>query len=597
MGSKGPAGTGFCASCQQHSNHPSMSQKPSKQESSTKKVSEKYNNWTKDQLIDEVDRLSKHKKYGLVWEDKPEDVVELCKTNIPVLKEIKSREIITDESKLVNILIEGDNYHSLSVLNYTHAGKIDVIYIDPPYNTGSTTWRYNNDYIDKDDGYRHSKFITFIKNRLNLAKSLLKDNGYFICAIDHNELFTLGLLFDEYFGEENRLGLVTVLHNPKGRNFTKFFSANSEYMLVYSKNSSLAEFNSVAIDEEVMASFDMKDNDGKRYRLEPYMRCRTETLRINKPDFYYPIYYNKKNERFSLSPSSDSIKLLPTSNNGREFSWINLPDTFLEKNKEFVVEHLDGRYQLFRKFYEQQIYKNVWTNKKYFSEFNGSNLIRDILGNKIFDYPKSIYLLEDILKITSKRDSIILDFFAGSGTTGHAVMELNKLDGGNRQFILCTNNENNICEDVTNERIKRVIRGYKNNKGKVIKGIGGNLKYYKTILIPKSYNRDEMKIRITEECTEMLCIREGIYEEIRNKSAYKIFKQGKKIMAVYYFLSQKELPALKKELDKMEGEKILYCFTLDSLGLNESDFEDWKEVRLEPIPQKILDIYKEIHEY
>jgi len=201
------------------------------------------------------------------------------------------------------------------------------------------------------------------------------------------------------------------------------------------------------------------------------------------------------------------------------------------------------------------------------------------------------------LKITSKRDSIILDFFAGSGTTGHAVMELNKLDGGNRQFILCTNNENNICEDVTNERIKRVIRGYKNNKGKVIKGIGGNLKYYKTILIPKSYNRDEMKIRITEECTEMLCIREGIYEEIRNKSAYKIFKQGKKIMAVYYFLSQKELPALKKELDKMEGEKILYCFTLDSLGLNESDFEDWKEVRLEPIPQKILDIYKEIHEY
>ena len=203
MGSKGPAGTGFCASCQQHSNHPSMSQKPSKQESSTKKVSEKYNNWTKDQLIDEVDRLSKHKKYGLVWEDKPEDVVELCKTNIPVLKEIKSREIITDESKLVNILIEGDNYHSLSVLNYTHAGKIDVIYIDPPYNTGSTTWRYNNDYIDKDDGYRHSKFITFIKNRLNLAKSLLKDNGYFICAIDHNELFTLGLLMDEIFGVNN----------------------------------------------------------------------------------------------------------------------------------------------------------------------------------------------------------------------------------------------------------------------------------------------------------------------------------------------------------------------------------------------------------
>jgi adenine-specific DNA-methyltransferase len=200
---------------------------------------------------------------------------------------------------------------------------------------------------------------------------------------------------------------------------------------------------------------------------------------------------------------------------------------------------------------------------------------------------KPLRLIKQLINWDSEKDSVVLDFFAGSGTTGHAVLDLNKEDMGNRQFILCTNNENKICENITFSRIKNITLDLKKS----------NLKYFKTALIPKSYNRDEMKIRITEECTEMLCIREGVYEEIKNKLAYRIFKRGDKVMAIYYFLSQKELPNLKKELDKMKGEKILYCFTLDPLGLNENDFDDWSDVRLEPIPQKILDIYKEIHEY
>src|SRR3989339_1392277 len=194
-----------------------------------------YQNWDKKDLIKEIERLKKRKKYGLVWEEKPEEVVEMCKEKLPVLKEIKNKEIITDKNKPVNLLIEGDNYHALSVLNYTHAKKIDVIYIDPPYNTGARDWKYNNNYVDGKDVYRHSKWLSFMKRRLQLAKRLLRDAGFMIITIDHNEIFNLGNLCDEVFGENNRVGVVTVVHNPKGRNLSSFFSANSEFMFVFAR--------------------------------------------------------------------------------------------------------------------------------------------------------------------------------------------------------------------------------------------------------------------------------------------------------------------------------------------------------------------------
>ena len=396
-----------------------------------------YNTWTKEQLVDEIARLRKRKKYGLVWEDKPEDVVEQCKTELPVLKEVKNKAIAKDKNGPVNILIEGDNYHALSVLNYTHKGKVDVIYIDPPYNTGAQNWRYNNNYVDADDAFRHSKWISFMSHRLAFAKKLLSERGFLICAIDANELFVIGLLLDELFGVRNRIGLVTVLHNPKGRNFTKWFSANSEYMLVYAKNANVALFNDIAIDQEIKKSFNLVDKNGKRYRFEPFMRSRTETLRENKPAFWYPVYVSKDLKHLTLEVSKGYYKVFPIAPNKKEATWINLPETFEEKNKQglFIAKMENGVVRIYRKFYEQQIFKNVWLDQKYQSEFHGTNLLKIILGKNIFEYPKSLYLILDILKITAKEDSVILDFFAGSGTTGHAVLELNKEDGGNRQFL------------------------------------------------------------------------------------------------------------------------------------------------------------------
>jgi adenine-specific DNA-methyltransferase len=197
-----------------------------------------------------------------------------------------------------------------------------------------------------------------------------------------------------------------------------------------------------------------------------------------------------------------------------------------------------------------------------------------------------------ISRVPNNSNAIILDFFAGSGTTGHAVLSLNKEDGGSRKFILCTNNEDGLCIDVCYPRLKVAIKGNNN-----IEPNGGNLKYYKTAFVKNSISRDDLKMRITHECTEMLCLREGIFDEVKAKPDYYIFEQNSRIMGVYYSMERDSLIQLKKELDKMKGEKILYCFTFDSLGLDKNDFTDWQGVSLKSIPQKILDIYEQIYEY
>jgi len=166
------------------------------------------------------------------------------------------------------------------------------------------------------------------------------------------------------------------------------------------------------------------------------------------------------------------------------------------------------------------------------------------------------------------------------------------------KFILCTNDDESICTDYCYPRIYKVMKtGYKNKDGQKIKPISGNLKYFKTAFVKNSISRDDLKIRITRECTEMLCLREGIFDEVKATANYRIFAQNDRVMGVYYSLEREALASLKKELDKIEGEKILYCFTLDPLGLDKNDFVDWQGVSLEPIPQKILDIYEQIYEY
>lgn len=360
-------------------------------------------------------------------------------------------ELFDGDGKLKqNLVIKGNNLLTLFSLRERLSKQVKLVYIDPPYNTGGdeNIFSYNNTF-------NHSSWLVFMKNRLEVARELLREDGFITIAIDHCELFYLGVVADEIFGRDNRLSIITVQHNPKGRNQAKFFSENSEFLLVYAKNKEKANFQQVAIDDEVKATFTERDEKGA-YRWESYIRARTVWSRQARPENWYPIYVSKDLKTITSTKIDDAYELYPTTNTG-DFSWKNIKTTFDELNdgKSFKAEIVDGKVILYHKYYEQQVLKNVWIAKKYQSEFNGTNLLKGVIGKNDFSYPKSLYAVEDIIKIMSGDNDIVLDFFAGSGTTAHAVIEANKEQGYSRKFIVCEQLEEHI--DVMMKRLTKVI--------------------------------------------------------------------------------------------------------------------------------------------
>jgi len=301
----------------------------------------KYDNYSKEQLIAKLKQLEK-KRYGLVWEDKPEEIAEQCERELPVLVEDKSKEIISDPKKATHFIFEGDNYHTLYTLNFTHKKKIDVIYIDPPYNTGNKSWMYNNNYIDKEDRYRHSKWISFMNKRLRLAKRLLADTGIIICAIDDYEFAPLKLLFDKIFGEQNRLGTLVVVHNPRGRNDDKFFASQHEYLLVYAKNESNATVHDFTLTEEDKKQY-KKSDDISPFAETSYIRTGNNSKRIERPNLFYPIYYNGKTNKLSLENQQGWEELFPLNKDKEEKTWRWGKETFLKLHStELFVKKVKG---------------------------------------------------------------------------------------------------------------------------------------------------------------------------------------------------------------------------------------------------------------
>ena len=534
-----------------------------------------YSKLEKDDLLKVIEKLESRKKYGLIWdEEKTKEQFEKESENaLPVLKEVKGKEIKTDPSKPTNILIEGDNYHALSVLNYTHQGKIDVIYIDPPYNTGNKDFKYNDRFVERDDAYRHSKWLSFIGKRLRLAKSLLKNDGAIFISIDDNEFAQLKLLCDDIFGEDNFVDCISwdKKSSAKGVPPKNMVVNVHEYILVYQINSSFSFIG----EPRDLKGFDNPDNDPRgpwrNTNIKSTVKDKSLAFAITNPETkisYTDVWAFSKAELDRLI--KEKYLIFPKNKNGQV------------RKKEFFNEFKNSNIPI----------KSSWG---LFDNQKNTEMLKKILPNVTFLNPKPLELMQYLLKAVAKNNSIILDFMAGSGTTGHAVSILNKEDNGTRQFILCTNNENDIAQEICLPRIKTVIKGHSDYPD--ITGIKSNLKYYKTAFVKNSISRDDLKMRITRECTEMLCLREGIFDEVKAKPDYHIFEQNGRIMGVYYSMERDSLAQLKKELDKMEGEKILYCFTFDPLGLDKNDFADWQGVSLEPIPQKILDIYEQIYEY
>lgn len=565
-----------------------------------------YSRLSKEDLLKKLEELEAKatKRFGLVWdEERTKEKFEVDSENaLPVLKEVKSRKIETNPSKPVNIMIEGDNYHALEVLQYTHQGKIDVIYADPPYNTGARDWKYNNKYVDDSDTYRHSKWLSLMKKRLELAKSLLKEEGIICVTIDDNELPRLLILMEDIFGESNHLGTAAIRINPGGRKTKRSLALQHEYAIFFSKSfdTKVAKVN-ISPDQKTHSY--KKDENGNWYEERNLRKEGQDSLATEKTKRFFPIYWDPKSGKVSTTKKY-SVQILPIDTQGQKRIWrrdASDVDRMFQKKEIFIKETKNGPQVYFYFFggVEGETPKSFWDNPKFSASEHGTQVLDSILGETgKFQFPKSVHAVEDAIKVCSSRnDSVVLDFFAGSGTTGHAVLALNKEDKGTRQFILCTNNENNIATDICYPRVKRVIEGYKNNgNGQKVAGLGGNLRYYKTDFVKESINRDDLKVRITKECTEMLCLREGVFEDFKKAEQYRIFKQGDRYLAIYYDMDRSAMPNLRKELEKLKGEKVAYIFTFDEAGLDLSDMATWTDVRFESIPQKILDAYYQAHE-
>ncbi len=563
-----------------------------------------------EELEKELRSIKKQKKYGLVWEDKPEQIVEDCKLNVPILRLKEKKKgidpsITTDKTKDENILIEGDNYHALSVLNYTHKGKVDFIYADPPYNTGARDWRYNNDYVDGEDPYRHTKWISFMYKRLELARNLLKEDGVICVTIDDYELPRLWMLLEGIFGYENHLGTVAIRNNPKGRMTNRKISLVHEYAVFFGKSSKSKIHKAPENPEDKTHNY-IKAEDGTWYLPVNLRKQGVDSLAVNKKgnlsDRYFPIYINSKTGEISVTKKFD-IELFPIDQNGEKRIWRRGKEAIeaMFNSKDLWFKETKQGPQIYFKFrggLEGRMIQSLWLDTKYSASEYGTQDLDEILGKReVFPYPKSQHaIIESIIAGTANQEAVILDFFAGSGTTGHAVLDLNKQDDGNRRFILCTNNENNICEEVTYERVRRVMTGFKDKKGEKVEGLGGNLRYYKTdlVYIERLHNTpDQAKSKLTYQAGEMVGLRENTLNEVEKNDWWQIFEGCGKTTAIYFKEDKQKLQDLVDLLDKKKQAVALYIF---SWGKNEYKSEYSSEnIRIEDIPEPILEVYKEIN--
>ena len=570
---------------------------------------------TNDERSSLIGLLREHKKYGLVWEDKPEDVEERLRDELPVLREVKDKAILSDEPDAPNhILIEGDNLEALTALSYTHEGKIDVIYIDPPYNTGNKDFVYNDKFVDLDDGYRHSKWLSFMSKRLKIAKRLMNPNGVIFISVDDNEQAQLRLLLDELFNRKT-LDRGTLIWENRGS--TKGFSKivkNHEYILSYSNNpdsiKSLYNKNFPADDELIEERLQIKRSpknpicqikfpkglpirDVDNIRFEGYVGNGTNRIDIISGDMV-----------FRDGVLQNDIVLEAS------FPYRNQTEKFFKAMETGEPVYDTKGQQWLEVFFSR-------TGVPHYSKQRGFTILSSLLDDvpnsgfsdlkalKLetkFSNPKPVALIYKVLSHFSTNNYTILDFFAGSGTTLHATMQLNAADGGHRQCILVTNNENNICEEVTYERNKRVINGYTTPKGVEVAGLKANtLRYYKTDYISRDRTQKNMR-DLVAAATDLLCIKEDLYDEQKTFGRFKLkphlaryFNDGKKHMLIIY--REELIDELAAEIAKLDFGKMrlkIYVFSPGRYAFNDNFREVEDKVELVALPAAIYDAYQKV---
>jgi len=424
-----------------------------------------------------------------------------------------------------------------------------------------------------------------------LAKNILKTNGVLIVTIDDNESSTLGLLLEEIFPAKER-ATVVIKYNPAGT-ARNGFSRTHEYAYFL--------LNPAQEIEKKSAPSDVRDQNLRRHG--------SGANRHESPTMFYPIYVDKKTLKVTgtgdvpektFHPNKQTIEkkkyyeLWPIDDRNKEKRWYYGRERVHTKGQdELICKWVKDRLHIYFHTDNQseQKYQSVWIGSEYDAGAYGGSLVRDIVGQQ-FPFPKSLYAVKDCLNaiIRNNKNAVVVDFFAGSGTTGHATLELNS-DGGQRQFIICTNNENNICTEICYPRTKKIIKGYVDLNGKKVEGYGGNLKYYKTAFVGAEPTHRNKKI-LTDQSTEMLCLKENTFDEVLNRRVYKIFKSSDKYLAILF--DEMHIEEFKKELRKLKLPIRVYAFSLEGDDFSE-DFEDLeKDITVCSIPEAILRVYRRI---
>lgn len=506
----------------------------------------------------EIERTLQEKKYGLIWEEHKEKIDEILERNIPILREIENKKF-TNPVKIgggvdsFNYLIEGDNLHSLKILEKTHRGKIDVIYIDPPYNKGNRDFIYDDNYVDKNDGYRHSKWLSFMNKRLNIAKKLLKDEGIIFISIDDKEQAQLKLLCDEVFGESNFIATYKWNKTATAPSLSLKVRNKYEYVLCYEKNRTNIPYYAGLTDGGDVPLL----NRGNNYRLIEFPK---DKLKFNFNGFFAKGIYDRVELINDIEIKNGYAKENIFIN--AEFKWtqeylnneIKNGTTFIIKTKKMSVRFIRKK-ETDKKPADiiSKLECDVDTNEE------GKKELKALVPDNKMDYPKPLSLIKYLISFSKNKNLIVLDFFAGSGTTGHAVAQLNKEDGGNRKYILCTNNENNICEEVTYKRLKNIQ-----------KELPHNLKYLKTDYIPKrSKDEDDLSIRKKVE--------KNIKELIELENHIEIDNQK-------YIIAESE-EKMEEDINRIEKNGILFLPPGIFLSRIEQRKLDEKNIKLVNIPE------------
>lgn len=602
---------------------------------------------TPEERAELINLLNTKKKYGLIWEDKPEDVEEQLRTQLPVLREVVEKRILatpipstgeeknhsvqaqqqlfeSDEPENSNlkaspkggglegaspnhILIEGDNLHALTALTFTHEGKIDVIYIDPPYNTGSKEdFIYNDHYVDKEDAFRHSKWLSFMQRRLKLAKVLLREDGVIFCSIGDDEISQLTLLFDEVFTEANKLGVITRVAKTAG-DMGNYFAPSKDYIVVYTKNKSMLSNFKDDVDESLFKKIEIDgEKKGERYRDDvAFYQASQKDLRPNQK------YFVDCPDGAKVIPPCSIQDEIMRDGDGR---WRWSKETYL-LNRHLLVFKQTKKSPLLDE-YGQQAKWNVYTKsylndrsekgaspRDYLDQFinrKGADLIKQYDIN--FSFSKPFELIQHLVKITNKsNDLTFLDFFAGSGSSLHSIMKMNESDNGNRQCIIVTNNENSICEEVTYPRCERLIKKYVNIKGQEMPYFPkNNLRYYRSEYVGREKTHKN-KRELVLAATELLCIKEDIYTELAELNGQKLDKKtircfsdkGRYLMVIYDEETIETLLPLISAIDTHHKIKI-YIFAPGQYPFTE-EFEDvLDKVELCALPDAIYKAYSNV---